>query len=163
MNITQCLTDIAACLCSTIESSRVPNVCFCGVVPGDAPVADYVGSCTGVDQGMAWVRLMAMYPANGVNVLDESPQNIAGATGADIEIGIIRPVPPPDPMGNPPTPEQYAAMAELAADDATVMLRTIKCCDTLLDLQHLMGQYAPIGPQGDVYGGSWAVAVLLDG
>jgi hypothetical protein len=158
---TRTLTSIADCLCETIKNSQVPDVCFCGVVPGDGIVVDFAGGCRDGRQGMAWVRMTSLYPATGVNVVDETPNNCGAGIGMDFELGIVRPVAVMDARGNPPTPEQYLAAAALANDDALVMLKALRCCPTIADLDATVGTYTPAGPEGGVVGGTWPVAVLL--
>lgn len=157
----QLLDDLAACLCAQIEKSQVPGVCFCGVVPGDAVVGDYAGNCGDANQGMAWVRMSLLYPAQGVNVINDRPSNCGSGIGMDIEMGMLRPAVTPDAYGNPPTAEQYRALSALTNDDAMVMWRALACCDSLLDLDYTLGTYEPAGPLGGLAGGVWSAAVLL--
>lgn len=162
MDPTALLDSLAECLCEMIQSSRVPDVCFCGVVPGEAPAADYMGDCRGMQQGMAWVRLTAMYPASGVGVVSELPTTNTTSLGLDIEIGMLRPMPPPDPTGAAPTPEQYRELARLCNDDAMVMYRAVYCCEAFTSIPTVLGQYVPVGPQGLAIGGTWPLFTLLE-
>lgn len=155
------LDAIADCLCRQIERSPVPGVCFCGVVPGDGVVTDFAGNCKDANQGMAWVRQTLLYPASGVNVVNETVGNCGSGAGMDIEIGMIRPAATVDAYGNPPTADQYRALSQLVNDDAMVMWRALACCDTLTDLDYILGTYQPFGPMGGVVGGVWSVATLL--
>jgi hypothetical protein len=158
---TTILKTISECLCNTIESSQVPNVCFCGVVPGDGIVADFAGNCRDERQGMAWVRQTSIYPAAGLNVVDETANNCKTGFGMDLELGILRPMVTIDDRGNPPSPEQYEESAALMNDDALVMVKALQCCDALDEVEYVLGQYTPAGPLGGMVGGSWVVAVLL--
>lgn len=163
MNPSQLLEAVADCLCETIRlSTSVPDVCFCGVVPGEGIVADFSGGCTDGRQGMAWVRLTTMYPASGVDVVNDNVNNCASGLGIDFEIGILRPIVTVDARGNPPTAEQYRDAGRLMNDDALVMYRAIACCGRLGDFDYILGTFAPAGPAGGVMGGTWPVAVLLD-
>jgi hypothetical protein len=158
---TRLLLDVAKSLEITIDASSVPDCCFVGVVPGEAAVGDFAGTCRG-KQGMAWVRMMSMYPASGINVVNDLPNNCGSAIGMDFEVGMIRPVPTIDSRGKPPKPETYAAAAELMDEDAIVMLKAIKGCESFLDVENIVGQSQPLGPLGGLVGGTWGCAVLLD-
>jgi hypothetical protein len=156
------LDSIAACLCAAIKDAPVPDVCFCGVVPGDGVVTEYAGNCDGENQGMAWVRQTLIYPAAGLNVVNENPLNCGSAMGMDIEIGMIRPAAAPDAFGNPPSAEDYRRLSSLTNDDALIMWRALACCTSLTELDYILGTYQPFGPMGGVVGGVWSAAVILD-
>lgn len=162
MRGTDILEALAECLCEQIEASSVPGVCFCGVIPGDGIVVDYAGNCRDGKQGMAWVRLTAMYPAEGLNVVSERVNNCGSSIGLDLELGIVRPVAVADHRARAPSADAYRAAGRLMNDDALVMLRALKCCETLQDLDHIVGTYNPAGPEGGVVGGTWPVATILD-
>jgi hypothetical protein len=162
MRVQQLLDNIAQCLCDAIAAAPVPGVCFCGVVPGDGVVTDFAGSCADENQGMAWVRQTMLYPASGLNVVNESPMNCGSAVGLDIEIGMIRPAATVDTYGNPPTADQYRALSALTNDDAIIMWRALACCTSLTELDYTLGTYQPFGPMGGVVGGVWTAAVILD-
>lgn len=158
---TRLLKDLAKSLEEEIKRSPVPECCFVGVVPGDAAVGDFAGTCRG-KQGMAWVRMMSMYPASGINVVNSEPNNCGSSIGMDLEVGMIRPVSTIDARGKPPKPETYAASAELQDNDAIVMLRAIRGCSAFQAYDNIVGQYQPTGPLGGLVGGTWGLAVLLD-
>lgn len=158
----QLLEALAECLCNTIEDARVPNTCFCGVIHGDGIVTDYAGCSKKGQSGMAWVRMLSAYPAVGINVTDETVNNLGSSTGMDIEVGMVRPVKVVDSRGKPPTAGEYRESAKLMNDDMSVMLRAIQCCGALEDIDSMLGTYQPLGPMGGVGGGTWGVAVLLD-
>jgi hypothetical protein len=158
---TALLQAVADCLGEQIEASPVPDVCFCGVVVGDSVVADYAGGCGDEKQGMAWVRMVSLYPAEGLNRQDESPDNCEKALGMDFEVGILRPVYTMDEYGNPPTAEQYLEASRIANEDAIVMMKAIRCCTALREQDFLVGIYQP-GGQGGVMLGTWPIATIFD-
>lgn len=164
MRAAKMLTDLVDCLCESIIEAGVPPVCFCGVVPGSQAAMDYAGTCDDRD-GMAWVRQISLYPARGLNLVDDTPSNCAASIGMDIEMGMARRVAVLDEFGNLPGAESYAASSALQNDDALVMLRAVQCCmlDDLGDpIEHVLGSYDPFGPLGGIVGGTWSLAVLLD-
>lgn len=162
MRAHQLLADLADCLCRTIDESSVPNTCFCGVITGDSVVMDFAGCTDGENQGMAWVRMTLLYPASGVNAPNEQINNCGSSIGMDLEIGMARPVTIVDELGNPPTSDDYLQASKLVNEDALVMLRALQCCDSLGNLDYIVGAYTPSGPLGGVLIGTWPVAVILD-
>lgn len=152
------LTDLAACLCAALtpDGEDDPGLCFCGVLPGDTVILDYM-ECDATC-GMAWVRLTSAYPATGVGVLSELPGNCGTFLGLDIEIGVMRCLEQPD-GGEPPDPEQYAAASALQSDDILAMRRAVQCCAALEDAS--MGLYQPVGPDGAVVGGVWQIFAVI--
>jgi hypothetical protein len=153
---------LATCLCSEIlnPDNGVPDVCFCGVVPGDAAVVQYAGDCS-EKCGMAWVRLGSVYPASSVGVLDQSPGNCTASIGYDVELGIVRCMSVGDEQGNLPPPEELLAAAELQAKDALVLWRAVYCCDVVEPKTVIVGNYVPLGPDGGLVGGIITVQAVL--
>lgn len=166
MNETELLEHLADCLCVTIKESPGPDVCFCGVIFGDGVVGDYAGGCRDGRQGMAWVRMVSMYPADGINVVNERVNNCGSSIGMDLEVGILRPVAVTSgSRGQAPTANQYLAAAARANDDAKLMLHAIRCCVGTRDwndIDSIVGVYQPAGPEGGLMGGTWPMAVILD-
>lgn len=153
------LTALAACLCAQIEQDGLPGTCFCGVIPGEAAVAEYGGDCS--DKcGMAWVRLGAMYPATGLGALDETPNNCSASLGFDIEIGIMRCIRVPEPE-YPLTPAELSEATSLQADDALTMWRAVLCCEAIPNKDIMLTGYSPMGPMGGMIGGTWGVRTVL--
>lgn len=152
------LTELAACLCVQIQDAPGPDVCFCGVIPGDAAVAEYAGSCNN-KCGMAWVRLGTIYPSTVVGVIEEAAGNCGSGIGVDIEVGILRCAAMPDDRGNPPKPSALAASAKQCADDAMTMWRAISCCEAFGSKDFILRGYSPAGPMGGLVGGTWALSV----
>lgn len=153
------LTDLAACLCAQIEKDGGPEPCFCGVIPGDAAVGDYAGDC---DEkcGMAWVRLVAAYPATGVGVADETAGNCSASLGFDVEVGILRCIPIHDD-GSPLTPEEATDATTLQVADMLTMWRAITCCEAITSKDYILGGYAPMGPLGGLVGGGFQIRTVL--
>lgn len=83
--------ELAECLCAQIQDPEngVPDVCFCGVVPGDQAIGNYAGDCT-EKCGMAWVRLVSLYPMGSLGTIDRTPGNCGVGLGIDVEMGIFR-------------------------------------------------------------------------
>jgi hypothetical protein len=157
MTVATILQALAACLCAQITEENAPKTCFCGVVPGSAAIADYAGDCESLN-GMAWVRLVNSYPAVGVGVQDETPGSCGTSLGFDIEMGMLRHWPI---QAEPKDEAETLAATQLQLDDMMLMRRAVACCDALGGKDYSLGQYLPIGPLGDLVGGSWTIFAIL--
>jgi hypothetical protein len=148
---------LADCLCTQIMVCGGPDVCFCGVVPGESVVADYGGDCA-KKCGMAWVRLNALYPSTSMGEPNNDPKNCRAGLGYEVELGILRCT----PVGTgdiPPTQDQLLNVTELQVHDAMTMRRAVACCDGSDDWS--MGTYGTVGPTGGILGGSWLVTMWV--
>lgn len=141
---------IATCLCAQIETDGLPTPCFCGVIPGEAAVFDYIDGCDN-ECGMAWVRLDTAQPTTGIGIVNETLNNCGSEVGFQVEVGIVRCFPIPED-GNPPTEAEYLEGAELQVADMLCMRRALACCDIG---DFILDAYTPIGPDGMVLGGLW--------
>jgi hypothetical protein len=159
-DLSEMLTNLAACLCAelTPDGADGPDLCFCGLMPGQQPALD-LGDCPDAC-GMAWVRLMDAYPAVGLGV-EWDPTNNGGCgpmIGATVEVGVIRCFEQPA-HGGPPEPEELLAGTQQQIEDMLAMRRAIMCCN-LDDEDYALGRYAPYGPQGFIVGGWWTLDLL---
>jgi hypothetical protein len=156
------LTVLATCLCAEIKNPAwgVPDVCFCGVVPGDAVFGMYAGDCNDVC-GMAWVRMVTVYPSHAVGSLITEPANCEYGLGVDVEMGITRCMSVGDEQGNLPSPAQQLAAVELQVADALIMQRALYCCDAIPHKDVILGQYQTIGPEGGLIGGTFTMSMAV--
>lgn len=153
------LTDLAACLCAQIQESGEPDVCFCGVIPGDAAVADHAGDCE-VKCGMAWVRLSNSYPVTGVGIPDETAGNCGSSMGLEVEVGILRCLEIPAD-GSPPPPPAMSEAVRLQSADLMTIWRAVMCCEAINSKDVRIGEYRPMGPLGGLYGGAFTISTVL--
>lgn len=149
------ISALATCLCAQIVADGLPDVCFCGVIPGEAAAAMYQGECT-KKCGMAWVRLITVTPASGVGVPSEQPGNCSVGIGYEAEMGILR-CTPIGTATTPPTQAQLLGAAELQQADMMSMRRAVACCSGSKDWK--VGVYTPMGPGGGMVGGAWSVTM----
>lgn len=155
------MNTLATCLCAQIIADGSPEPCFCGVMPGEAALADYSFACD-EKNGMAWVRLVTAYPSAALGAASLIPNNCALMLGADLEVGVLRGIPSGDDAGNPPTQEQLTEVTNLMLNDTDSIRRAILCCQDVVSMQDVMlGQWTPAGPQGGLVGGSFAVAIQV--
>jgi len=154
------LEDLAECLCAQIHEDGSPELCFCGIMPGDGFVAEYAGDCN--DRcGAAYVRLTQAYPSVTAGQPDVTRNNCGASLGIDIEIGIIRCAPMPNSRGEAPPPAEVLAAARQQSKDILTMRKAVLCCNELKAHDYIMGTYTPVGPQGDALGGFWTLAVTF--
>jgi len=145
---------VADCLCQQIADDGLPSLCYCGVMPGSALVADRIGDCGNVC-GMAWVRVDQIYPATSPGVPSTEPGNCSKGLGMDMEVGILRCFPAD------PTDADLLEAAELQLTEAETMFRAVSCCPALSQMDTVLAPYTPIGPDGATIGGVIGVATLL--
>lgn len=154
------LTTLATCLCGQIQDPEngVPDVCFCGIVPGESAAATYAGDCD-TRCGMAWVRMANLYPSTVIGQINSAPRNCATPLGVDVEVGILRCFDMADEYG--PNPEQLLSATQLQVADAQVIYRAILCCDTISPRDVTIGPYIPLGPQGGLVGGAVTLSMAV--
>jgi hypothetical protein len=157
MDINAILADLATCLCAQILTDGLPPVCFCGVVPGQDVALDYAGDCDDAC-GQAWVRLATAYPSVSVGQPSQIPNNCTVGIGVEIELGIVRCLDVGDGQ-TPPDPVELTAAGVLQVADMMAMWRAVACCRQSKDF--IIGQYAPIGPQGGLVGGTLPLGILV--
>lgn len=147
---------MAACLCDELVRSRLPEVCFCGLLPGAVP-SDQMGESLG---GQAWVRVVRMFPSSTFPLQDNRPRISCGSElTVELELGVLRCAPMASANGTvPPTMEETWEATRLQMADAAAMRRAAVCCYDESDLV-VLGQYVPYGPMGGVVGGMWTVFV----
>ena len=153
------LSALADCLCAELEKAGTPNLCFCGVLPGEVASADYMGGC-GDKNGMAWVRLKNMYPSTSVGTANVTVGNCDKEIGFDVEMGVMRVYSVGDSRGNPPTAKQSLDAAAMQIMDAETMLKAINCCDAISSRDYIVGLYEPAGPEGGIVGGMWTISMI---
>jgi hypothetical protein len=152
------MLSLAECLCQQITDSELPDVCFCGVLPGDLTL-EYCTSCDGGACGQAWVRLVGVSVLAGV---EEAANPCTAPLQALVEVGIARCAPTGGDDGSPPTLAQQLDAAALQTADMAAALRAIRCCEALSPKDFAITQWTPIGPEGVCLGGAWAV-LLFEG
>lgn len=148
------IVDLTTCLCSSVEDAGLPSMCFCGLVPGESVAWDYISES---GEGMAWVRVMNIYPSAAFPAADTTLRSsCASPLAAQVEMGILRCAPMPDDDGTPPSMAAQWEATRLQMADMRAMYSAIRCC---YDRQEhmVLGQYNPLGPQGGVFGATWQV------
>lgn len=150
------LVNLASCVCAQIAEDESPEPCWCGVMPGNAALLDYVYDCE--DGGLAWTRLMQSYPSTTVGQQDTRTNNCGSGVGVDIEVGILRPYPV---TTEAPDEALSLEITEQQIKDMTTMRRAIRCCAAIDPHDLILGTYQPLPVGGAAYGGIWTVYVAL--
>lgn len=136
-----------------------PTPGFIGVLPGSVAIADFVGSKC---DGMAWVRLSTAVPSVAFPSQSFEVANGHAPFAYTLEVGVYRCAPMPKTSAQritlPTAAEEHAA-TRLQLADLRVMRRAIRCCLRDAQIEHLLGSYTPVGPQGDVLGGTFNLSV----
>lgn len=151
------LTSLADCLCATLKQEGLPDLCFCGVLPGSTIPTDLAGFDSCDNAGMGWTRLVTSYPAAGVGVAARDISKCVGI-GFDVEVGVMRAVTVEDDI---PTSKETGEETQLQIEDMVAARKAIECCDGYSNKDYILGQYQPAGPLGGLVGGSWTVYFLL--
>lgn len=111
------------------------------------------------DCSRAWVRVNGAYPANGIGVANDEPnQSCETLIGMDLEIGIIRCV-EIEKNGEAPTATNLLAASIQNIRDMVAIRKAVLCCTHFEDYQ--LGDWTPTGPDGGRVGGYWTLAVLV--
>ena len=154
------LLSLIECMRTELAEADGPGLCDLGVVQGPFQPLDVECGGDGDCGGRGWARLRRTFPSTTLPTQDVDATYETGLA-AEIEIGVARCVHVfGDPQGNPPTPEQSLADADLVLSDMTAMYRALRCCFEDLDRDFTVGQYDPIGG-GAVGGGTWTVTVRV--
>lgn len=150
------LLALRDCLCAELSRTTAGRTCRCMVVHALSPPIMDNCDCDCVDpdghpgQGDSWVRLVRMeadVPLAGV-----APYLCATSWQAVVEIGTYRCA---------PMSEDATALAEQVitnhaltmGSDRRALMRTLRCCDALKDIDTQIDFYQPIGPDGGCGGG----------
>jgi hypothetical protein len=158
------LDGLRACLCTEIEDSRAGATCFCGVYPGQQTSADWC-TCTKTIRGtpggcgMAWVRLVSVYPYDQFPTQAQRP-TCATPLAAVIELGVFRCIPGLGPKGEAPDAAAQADAVLTQTSDLAAMLKAMTCCEALTERTYVLGRYTPASG-GNCGGGSFQVTVAL--
>lgn len=155
----QTLVELAQCVCDEVEKAGLSNdICFCGVVGGSA-VESIVGAH---GEGMAWVRLVNLYPSTTFPALTQAVEaSCAAPLAAEVEVGITTCAPQPRTSTSNIRPEDWLNAVRKQMAGMAALRRAIQCCYPHEDM--VLGQWSPVGPQGGELGGAWRVYIAQRG
>ncbi|QYN17610.1 hypothetical protein [Amycolatopsis sp. DSM 110486] len=160
------VNGLAECLCEILDK-EAPVKCCCVQYGSEVSLDDC--SREGDREGMAWARLVSVYPTRVFPQADATRiGNCGGENGwaVMVELGVVRCAPSIDERGNLPKCWDITNAAEKAANDAHAMRRAIMCCgwgqnnDPLGDdPEYVIGAWHPLGGEGGCQGGTMTVTV----
>lgn len=115
-------------------------------------------------RGVAWVRVVAIFPSTNFPLPDVAYQPCGpGQWAAVLEMGAARCAPTPG-KDSIPSGDEWNAVAAAVQDDAAAMRRAL-CCWTGLDLNedrmYMPGTWAPLTTEGGCVGGVMPVTVMI--
>jgi hypothetical protein len=158
------LIQLSACLCTELEASGGPDLCYCGPITGEV-VMDYCGGGCGEGGcgGQAWVRFVDIYPSSTFPSPDNALSNCRAPFAYSLEVGVARCAPMGESGVNgytPPTLSQNVDAVRLQLADVASMRRAIQCCFGVTDVDYSMGAYSQIMVNGGgCVGGSFNIIV----
>ncbi len=113
-------------------------------------------------EGVAWVRVVQIYPSENFPDQDTSYSRCGPAQwAATLEMGVARCAPTPDAEDIIST-DEWNTLSRLVMDDAAAMRRAL-CCftDGDPDRMNLAGVWQPIAVEGACTGGTQQVTVAI--
>lgn len=158
--IIELLEDLTACLCSNlIVGDDVEFAgCFCIPIPGQFVGQAHLGGAADI----AWVRLVTTFPSNVPGQQLNAPAAQVFGTTYLVEMGVMRCW--QINKNATPTAAQLQARFRQQMRDLGSMQRALVCCSgkSWDPNQYVVGNYQPIGPDGDMYGGAQSIALQLE-
>jgi len=114
-------------------------------------------------EGVAWVRLVAVYPSSNFPNPDTAWSSCGPLQWAAIlEMGVARCAPTPD-ENEIPSADEWNALAEAVLGDAAAMRRALCCfADLEADRMYLPGLWQPLPVEGGCVGGVQTVTIAID-
>lgn len=139
------------------------NFCAITLMPGSDVPYDYGQESCG---GVLWVRLTSAAPSVSFPASDITVNNCFSTLAYPMEIGIMRPAPLAEVVGDSlvlPTDADNAAATARQIDDMHAIYRAIFVFKESGEVEDLMpGSYTPRGPEGGVVGGIWTLSIGTD-
>lgn len=139
------------------------NFCVVSQMPGSDVPYDYGQESCG---GILWVRLTSAAPSVSFPAADITSSNCFSTLAYPLEVGIMRPAPLAEVVGDSlvlPTAAENAAAVQRQIADMQAIYRAIYVFKEVQDIEDLMpGSYSPRGPEGGVVGGIWTLSVGID-
>jgi hypothetical protein len=140
------------------QADNVPQPCAWGMFSGQAAALDRGGDCSAEPpcQGMAWVRLVNVYPSERFPEPYGLPWRGDMSYAVVVEVGVARPAPQITEANGeqfvPTMDEETAAAALQVTDVAIVRQALLNEYAENQDVGIVLGQVVPFGPEGNVVG-----------
>lgn len=151
------IASLLECICNGLADEGAGPTCWCGFYPGALPTWDYCGECSGDTCGMAYVRMVNSFASTNFPNADITV-GCAAPLALELQIGALRCIPVADEQGTLPNEAtMWEASLGIVADMSALYLAICNCPD----VEVLLGEYTPLGPEGGCAGGEWQVWVTL--
>lgn len=153
------MSDLAACLCSelaAISGDGEPPTCFCTPIMGAFPGQAYLGTAGDI----AWLRVVDTFGSNTPGEQTGLTFDQTSGETVIVEMGVMRCFSPPKSWGGDDLHELWVRQMQ----DWGAMKRAIACCTgrSWDDNQLVVGNYVPMGPEGDIFGGMIPLAIQIE-
>lgn len=158
MSPEEMLAELLERLTAEIRAAgKQDDYCSVTIQPGTAVVFDFgpESDC----RGTAWVRLVSANPTASFPAPDTTVNNCISLLAYTVEMGALFPAPVmEETLGAFILPEDIelfeASMRQVR--EMTMMHKALKAAAIP---EKVLGDYAPIGPEGGVLGGTWTLVV----
>lgn len=148
------MLSLLDCLCAEVSASGL-DTCMCTLLPGQAVPGDYVTE----DSGMAWVRLVSMFPSSQLPLVDQSANGCLVPLAYTLEMGALFCAPVAEDSRTPPSLGSNVDATRVQMAALAAMRRALECCLGAKPREVVLGQYTPVGPAGGAVGGTWLVTL----
>lgn len=145
--IADALREVAGCV-----DAKLCVKCEVNLLPGQLPM------WTSVD--MAWVRLVNAYPSTTFPQQRVGDDNCAAPLAYGVEVGIIHCIPGVGNRGQAPTAATLEEITVQILQDMEDIKEALRCC--LPGWLLILGTWTPIGPTGNVVGGTWQMQIARE-
>lgn len=123
-------------------------------------ISQYQNECC---DGLAWVRLVTVYPSTNFPAADEVWTRCPGGWAVVVELGAARCAPTGD-LDTIPTPDEWEAASRAVMGDLAAIRRAFMCFHGLEDFRYrpmLVGQWQQARTEGGCVGGAMTVTVHM--
>ena len=133
------------------------------IAPGNPPAWDVCCS-SGQGEGMAWVQITEVFPADNFPAAQTGAMRCNYAEqGVRLNVGVLRCAATLDDQGRPPSTQRLMTDAAKVQRDRAIVNEAIRCC-FLADAEpgtFVVGTFTPLGPQGGCVGGSTSLQIAV--
>ncbi len=158
LSVTPIVEALLACYEVEVGKVADPPASVC-LRTGDQVALLVAQSADECCDGLAWVRVAAVYPSANFPEPDAAPSNCGPIQWAVVlELGAARCAPTGDAQSIP-TCEQWLAVSRAVLDDRAAMVRAVCCWGADTVWPYLVGQWSPWPTEGGCVGGTMQVTV----
>lgn len=158
--------DTTLALFESLGEQGIVPPCAAGIVAGAFAAVDR-GLDVGVngELGMLWVRLANEYPSAKFPAPDIAPVRDRDLSYAVVvEVGMLRPAPVEREIGDEvvlPSMEEEDQAAAMAVTDKAIVRQALLDYAEGADVELVMGQFTPFGPEAGVVGGAVTATIQV--